>query len=179
MAASRAMIERIVIETETPGDSRTMFRVEMDRLVIGENPTAAHAHLIAGEVLDELRWPGRRKLIPRTRRPAHAGETSQPCACPPGQERTALAAHFSPVTWEPLIGAKAVRTTMDSKVTALERAFQLARSGHMATVDDIRKRLKQEGYDERAVVDGGRSLTTQLRGLIRAAGADARSAAKM
>jgi hypothetical protein len=53
MAASRAMIERIVIETETPGDSRTMFR--MDRLVIGENPTAAHAHLIAGEVLDELR----------------------------------------------------------------------------------------------------------------------------
>ena len=44
-----------MIETETPGDSRTMFRVEMDRLVIGENPTAAHAHLIAGEVLDELR----------------------------------------------------------------------------------------------------------------------------
>ena len=40
-------------------------------------------------------------------------------------------------------------------MTALERAFQLARSGHMATVDDIRKRLKQEGYDERAVVDGG------------------------
>ena len=58
------------------------------------------------------------------------------------------------MTWEPLIGAK-LRTTMDSKVTALERAFQLARSGHMATVDDIRKRLKQEGYDERAVVDGG------------------------
>jgi hypothetical protein len=62
---------------------------------------------------------------------------------------------------------------MDSKVTALERAFQLARSGHMATVDDIRKRLKEEGYDERAVADGGRSLTTQLRGLIRTAGADA------
>ena len=58
-------------------------------------------------------------------------------------------------------------------MTALERAFQLARSGHMATVDDIRKRLKHEGYDERAVTDGGRSLTTQLRGLIRAAGADA------
>lgn len=58
-------------------------------------------------------------------------------------------------------------------MTALERAFQLARSGHMATVDDIRKRLKNEGYDERAVADGGRSLTTQLRGIIRAAGADA------
>jgi hypothetical protein len=66
---------------------------------------------------------------------------------------------------------------MDSKVTALERAFQLARSGHMATVDDIRKRLKYEGYDERAVADGGRSLTTQLRGIIRAAGADAKPGA--
>jgi hypothetical protein len=36
MVAARAMIERIVIETETPGDSRTMFRVRMNDLVIGE-----------------------------------------------------------------------------------------------------------------------------------------------
>jgi hypothetical protein len=49
----------------------------------------------------------------------------------------------------------------------------------MATVDDIRKRLKQEGYDERAVADGRRSLTTQLRGLIKAAGADAQPAENM
>jgi hypothetical protein len=68
---------------------------------------------------------------------------------------------------------------MESKVTALERAFQLARSGRMATVEDIKKRLKQEGYDERAVADGGRSLTTQLRGLIRAAAADTRPAGKV
>ena len=33
---------------------------------------------------------------------------------------------------------------MDSKVTALERPFQLARSGKMATIEDIKKRLKQE-----------------------------------
>jgi hypothetical protein len=68
---------------------------------------------------------------------------------------------------------------MDTKVTALERAFQLARSGHMATVNDIRKRLKLEGYDERVVLDGGRSLTTQLKGLIKVAGADAQPAEKM
>jgi hypothetical protein len=37
------MIERIVIETETPGDSRTMFRVRMDELVVGQNLTAAQA----------------------------------------------------------------------------------------------------------------------------------------
>ena len=62
---------------------------------------------------------------------------------------------------------------MDSKVTALERAFQLARSGHMATVGDIRKRLRREGYDDRAVADGGRLLLMQLRRLMGAAGAGA------
>jgi hypothetical protein len=62
---------------------------------------------------------------------------------------------------------------MDSKVTALERAFQLARSGRMATIEEIKKRLKQEGYDARVVADGGRSLTTQLKELIKAARADA------
>jgi hypothetical protein len=56
MAAARA-IERIVIETETPGDSRTMFRVRMDDLVIGQNLTAAQAHLIVGEVLDRMTLP--------------------------------------------------------------------------------------------------------------------------
>ena len=71
-----------------------------------------------------------------------------------------------------LNGAKQ-STAMESKVTAIERAFQLARSGQMATVDDIRKRLKQEGYDERVMLDGGRSLTAQLRGLIKTAATNA------
>jgi hypothetical protein len=56
MAAALA-IERIVIETETPGDSRTMFRVRMNDLVIGQNLTAAQAHLIVGEVLDRITLP--------------------------------------------------------------------------------------------------------------------------
>jgi hypothetical protein len=58
---------------------------------------------------------------------------------------------------------------MDLKVSALERAFQLARSGQTASIDDIRKRLKREGYEENAV-DGGPSLAAQLRKLIREAG---------
>jgi hypothetical protein len=57
MAARRAMIERIVIEIETPGDARTMFRVLMDNLVIGQNLTAAQAYLIVGEVLDRITLP--------------------------------------------------------------------------------------------------------------------------
>jgi hypothetical protein len=57
---------------------------------------------------------------------------------------------------------------MDPRVSALERAFQLARSGRVANVDEIRKELKREGYDASAM-DGGPTLGMQLRKLIREA----------
>jgi len=57
---------------------------------------------------------------------------------------------------------------MDRDVTALERAFQLAKSGKVSNLDDIRKTLKQEGYDANVVQDGP-SLKAQLRNLIKAA----------
>jgi hypothetical protein len=57
---------------------------------------------------------------------------------------------------------------MDPKVTALERAFQLAKSGRVVGIPDIRAQLRREGYDEKAV-DGGPSLSSQLRGLIKVA----------
>jgi hypothetical protein len=56
---------------------------------------------------------------------------------------------------------------MDREVTALERAFQLAKSGKVSNLDDIRKTLKQEGYAK--VVQDGPSLKAQLRNLIKAA----------
>ena len=58
--------------------------------------------------------------------------------------------------------------SMDPRVSALERAFQLARSGRVANVDEIRKELKREGYDASAM-DGGPTLGMQLRKLIREA----------
>jgi hypothetical protein len=174
------MIERIVIETETPGDSRTMFRVRMDDLVLGKNLTAAQAHLIVGEVLDGSRCRVRQKSLQSNHnRPRAKTKRSRPFTGHADQDRNAWGGHFSPVNRGCRTGAKNTGTTMDSKVTALERAFQLARSGHMATVENIKKRLKQEGYDERAVADGGPSLTTQLRGLIRAAGINTQPAEKM
>ena len=53
---------------------------------------------------------------------------------------------------------------MDPKVffSALERAFQLARSGEMAAIADIEKQLDREGYD-RKVVQGGPLLKGQLK----------------
>ncbi len=35
---------------------------------------------------------------------------------------------------------------MKQNVTALERAFELARSGRYASVQDIKRRLAEEGY---------------------------------
>jgi hypothetical protein len=57
---------------------------------------------------------------------------------------------------------------MDPKVSALERAFQLARSGEMAAIADIEKQLDREGYD-RNVVNVGPLLKGQLKKLIREA----------
>src|SRR5271155_833054 len=64
-----------------------------------------------------------------------------------------------------ILVSKAEAPDMDHKVSALERAFQLARSGQAATIADIKKRLKREGYEEKAG-DGGPSLAGQLRKLI-------------
>jgi hypothetical protein len=56
---------------------------------------------------------------------------------------------------------------MNPNVSALERAFQLARSGRLVGIQDVRAQLKREGYDDRAVE--GRSLTSQLRDIIKVA----------
>ena len=47
--------------------------------------------------------------------------------------------------------------------TALERAFELARSGDFATVSDVTKQLKAEGFATAQIT--GPSLSKQLREL--------------
>jgi hypothetical protein len=53
------MLRQIVVETETIGDSRTMFRLRIDANVIAEGLTAAQAHLLVGEILDRFTLPKR------------------------------------------------------------------------------------------------------------------------
>jgi hypothetical protein len=50
-------------------------------------------------------------------------------------------------------------------LTTLERAFALPRSGSCATVQDIRKRLKSEGFDQVDAHLAGPALAKQLRRL--------------
>jgi len=53
---------------------------------------------------------------------------------------------------------------MEPNVSALERAFALARSGKCVSVGDIKKRLHSEGYSSTKIE--GQALHTQLAALI-------------
>jgi hypothetical protein len=55
---------------------------------------------------------------------------------------------------------------MDNRMTAIERAFQLARSGRASTVAAIDRALKHEGYGARQIE--GPALRRQLAALIKA-----------
>ncbi len=56
---------------------------------------------------------------------------------------------------------------MDNRMTALERAFQLARSGSVAGLTDIITALKRDGYSTNQIE--GPHLKRQLAKLIKAA----------
>ncbi len=56
---------------------------------------------------------------------------------------------------------------MDNRMTALERAFQLARSGEVLTIKEIIGALRREGYAISQIE--GPTLKRQLKDLIRAA----------
>ena len=56
----------------------------------------------------------------------------------------------------------------DGSQTILERAFELARSGAVQDLPELRKRLSQEGYESSQI--RGSSLSRQLRDLIAQAG---------
>jgi hypothetical protein len=47
-------MRQIVIEAETPDDSRTMFRIRVDETVEAEGLTSAQAQIAVGEILEEI-----------------------------------------------------------------------------------------------------------------------------
>jgi hypothetical protein len=59
---------------------------------------------------------------------------------------------------------------MDQNKTALERAFELAKSGTVKSVSELRARISREGYVA-AQVEGA-ALGRQLRNLINKASAE-------
>jgi len=63
---------------------------------------------------------------------------------------------------------------MDHTMTALERAFQLARSGRVSTITEISGSLRRERYDTRQIE--GPALRRQLMKLMKAARLEDRTA---
>ena len=59
---------------------------------------------------------------------------------------------------------------MDQHLTALERAFQLAKSGSCTNIADLKRLLKSEGYGFQQIE--GRVLAKQLVALMNAAKSD-------
>jgi hypothetical protein len=54
---------RIIIETESPNDSRTMFRVLVDERLVGQGLTAVQAELVIGEIIERLVLPRKRPAL--------------------------------------------------------------------------------------------------------------------
>src|SRR5271168_3168241 len=50
-------MRQIVTEAETPHDSRTMFRLRIDKNLIAEGLTAMQAHILLGEILARITLP--------------------------------------------------------------------------------------------------------------------------
>ena len=55
--------------------------------------------------------------------------------------------------------------TDPSRPTAVERAFQLAKSGRCRSVTEVRQALSEEGYDDYQIE--GKGLVGQLRAIMR------------
>ena len=61
----------------------------------------------------------------------------------------------------------------DTRITTIERAFQLAREGACRSVEDIRGQLTSEGYDRVLEHLSGMSIKRQLNATLAARGVTA------
>ena len=67
----------------------------------------------------------------------------------------------------PQPGASCMLDAMDPKVSAIERAFEIAGSGHAATIEEIRTALRKQGYAPEQIE--GPRLRSQLKAIIKSA----------
>jgi hypothetical protein len=58
-----ARSDDIVIQTETPGDAMTLFRVVANAKVIAEHLTTAQLHILIGDILEEIVRPSMPRKI--------------------------------------------------------------------------------------------------------------------
>ena len=88
----KSMAKRIVAELQTPGDSRTLFRLLIDDIVVGENLTAVQAHVLTGEIFARITMPRRAAGAPRAESHQEAIETGDRRLTPPSSLAARVAA---------------------------------------------------------------------------------------
>jgi hypothetical protein len=49
---------KVIIEAQSPGDSRSLFRLLIEGRIVGNDLTAAQLHLLIGEILRLITLPG-------------------------------------------------------------------------------------------------------------------------
>ena len=57
-------LEALVIEPETRGDSRSLFRLFFNHRLLAEQMTAAEVHGLVGDILEHAALPDRAATIP-------------------------------------------------------------------------------------------------------------------
>lgn len=74
-AGEEGLDVRIVIEPETDGDSRSLFRLFVGEKLVAEGMTAAQTHLLVGDILERIALPNkpRKSNIQRSGRAKLAG----------------------------------------------------------------------------------------------------------
>ena len=87
------MARQIVIEAETPGDSRTMFRLRIDANLIAEELTAVQAHILIGEILERIAVPKPFERAPPTT-DTDAAATPPPTSLPSPSLSSVQPAHL-------------------------------------------------------------------------------------
>lgn len=55
---------------------------------------------------------------------------------------------------------------LENRPSVVERAFQIAKSGKVANITDLRTQLAEEGYSNAVQALAGRSLANQLTRMI-------------
>jgi hypothetical protein len=126
-----------------------------------ERPSAAH-----GEV-DGLAMPLKHAIheVAKHEDGRDKGQHSQSHADPVEPRLDTLCAHGA--TLSQSASKSYMLSAMDQDATPVERAFELAKSGSYGSIDDIKKRLRADGYSVEQIE--GKTLSKQLRALIKKA----------
>ena len=126
------MVQQIVIEAETPGNSRTMFRLRIDASVIAEELTAVQAHILLGEILERVALPKASERAPSV---TESDASTPSSASLPSPGRSRVRAMIDALFWR-VPARDQVEAMLASQMAAVHNATMTFAS-RLARVENI------------------------------------------